>query len=156
MNALLSSLVSSALNIKGSFVVQFLLSFFASSNFRLGAEIIAVFAQAWGMYLMYCALHVAILNGQLAKAPIYVRAVSYAMIAVMAVVDVLCNLTIASLVFVELPRFRKKTILKFTIPVPETVSNRCSEHLQDATWRGTIARWVCLDWLNPIMPGHCH
>ena len=146
---MISQFISAVLNIKGSLLAQLFIGFLgahASHLLHLG-EAIVIVAQAWGMFLMYCALNTARINGQLAKAPMYVRAISYGLLIVMAVVDVAFNLTIGSLLFLELPNIKGKSY---------TFSSRCSDHYTDPGWRGRLSRWVCNDWLNPIAPGHCH
>jgi len=110
---------------------------------------------AWGMFLMYCTLKLSISNGKLEAAPIYVRMMSYTLLFFMASADVIFNFTVASLLFLELPKFRKYKVSNIMIPGPETFSDRCADHLGEPTWRGAIAGWVCNGWLIPFDAGHC-
>ena len=98
----------------------------------------------WALFLAYVALHAAQRNGKLAATPIYVRVLSYTLVAIMWTFDVVFNLTVGTLIFVELPSTKALT---FTA--------RCEVHLDDTNFRGGIARWVCNGWLNPFEAGHC-
>lgn len=95
-------------------------------------------------YLAYCTLHVARDNGKLAATPLLVRAVAWLILCIGYALDVLFNVTVGTLMFLELPNVRRLT---FTA--------RCSAHLQTQGWRGDRARWVCFGWLNPFEAGHC-
>ena len=110
----------------------------------------------WGLFLMYCTLKLSMANGKLAATPIYVKLMSYALLAFMATADVLFNFTVASLIFMELPKFRTYNVMHVNIPGPETFSDRCADHLGERTWRGAIASWVCNGWLIPFDAGHCN
>ena len=74
--------------------------------------------------------------------PVYIFAVPT--IAVMLPFYVALNLTVGTLLFLELPRS-----LQFTA--------RCQRHLKDDTWRGAQARWWCRHFLDPYDPAgkHC-
>jgi hypothetical protein len=96
----------------------------------------------WALFLMYCALNASLKSGKLKQTPPPVRAMSYTLLGVMWVADLVFNVTVGSLVFLELPK-----TLMFT--------SRCSSHLKDEGWRGDLARWVCDGWLNPFEAGHC-
>ena len=101
-------------------------------------------AMLFTFYLSYCALNVAYKNGKLKAAPKLVQAVCWLIFIVALVLDVVFNVTLGSLVFLELPERRRLT---FTM--------RCKKHMADAGWRGRLARWVCEGWLNPFEAGHC-
>jgi hypothetical protein len=98
------------------------------------------------MYLAYCTLRVARDNGKLRAAPWPVQIVCYALLAVALVCDVLFNVLIGSLIFVEFPDLRRPTF-----------THRCKKHMNDADggWRMRLGRWVCDGWLNPFEAGHC-
>jgi hypothetical protein len=105
------------------------------------------------LYLSYCTLHVAMNNGKLAAAPKIVQVACWGTFIIALVLDVLFNITVGSLVFVELPELRRLT---FTM--------RCKKWMPYGghpfnpplvRWRGKIARWVCDGWLNPFEAGHC-
>ena len=74
--------------------------------------------------------------------PVYIFAVPT--IAIMLPFYIALNLTVGTLLFLELPRS-----LQFTA--------RCQRHLKDATWRGAQARWWCRHFLDPYDPAgkHC-
>ena len=72
-----------------------------------------------------------------------VKCVSYPTIALFLPLYVLLNLTLGTILFLELPRS-----LQFT--------KRCQRHMADHTWRGRQARWWCKNWLDPFEEGgHC-
>ena len=59
-------------------------------------------------------------------------------------VDMVVNLTAATVLFLE-------------IPDELTVTKRCSRLLVDNGFRGAIARWLCRNLLDPFqIGGHCH
>ena len=73
--------------------------------------------------------------------PVYIFAVPT--IAIMLPFYVALNLTVGTLLFLELPRS-----LQFTA--------RCQRHMRDDTWRGRQARWWCRVFLDPFEEGgHC-
>ena len=74
--------------------------------------------------------------------PVYIFAIPT--IAIMLPFYVALNLTVGTLLFLELPRS-----LQFTA--------RCQRHLKDNTWRGAQARWWCHHFLDPYDPAgkHC-
>jgi hypothetical protein len=98
----------------------------------------------WALFLMYCALHASIKNGKfyITLFPWPVRSISYALLFMMVGADAVFNLTIGSIVFLELPKSWMFT-------------TSCSSHLEESGWRGDLARWICNGWLNPFEEGHC-
>lgn len=96
------------------------------------------------LYLAYCTVNVARKNGKLALTPLVVRAMAYTAIGIGFVLDVLFNITIGTVMFLEAPDIRRLT---FTA--------RCASHLDDPGWRGERARAICDGWLNPFEAGHC-
>lgn len=121
------------------------------------AVIIGAAAGLWALYLMYSALNASLRSGKLKKTPLPVRVLSYLLIAVMGTADVLFNVTLGSLLFLEPPSLRLPRRLGeiHDALIALTFTHRCSSHLGDQGWRGDIARWVCNDWLNPFEEGHC-
>jgi hypothetical protein len=87
-------------------------------------------------------LHASIKNGKFYITPWPVRSISYALLFMMVGADAVFNLTIGSIVFLELPKSWMFT-------------TRCSSHLEESGWRGDLARWICNGWLNPFEEGHC-
>lgn len=101
-------------------------------------------ASLFALYLAYCTLRVARDNGKLAKAPVIVRGLCWALLICGLVLDVLFNIFIGSVMFRELPSIRRLT---FTA--------RCTSHFSASGFRGDLARWVCEGWLNPFEADHC-
>lgn len=61
-------------------------------------------------------------------------------------VDWAMNMTAATLLFLEIPGSPR-----------ELVTGRCERHLRDDGFRGSIARWLCRNLLDPFqLGGHCH
>lgn len=59
------------------------------------------------------------------------------------VLDVFLNLTLCTVVFVDLPR-------------EPTITQRLHRYQRERTdWRARLARWVCANLLNPFDPEHC-
>jgi hypothetical protein len=96
----------------------------------------------WGFYVLIMGLYRAYLTGRLSLlskilgAPFFI--VGYLM-------DVLCQMTIASLLFMELP-------------AELLVTTRLTRHLRDGSgWRYDFASWVCQHLLDPLDPSgkHC-
>lgn len=98
----------------------------------------------WGLFLMYCAIMASRRSGKFYLAPWPVRAMSYALLALLVVTDVAFNFTIGSALFLESPDIHQPTF-----------TERCAQHLAALDWRGRIARWVCDGWLNPFEEDHC-
>lgn len=96
------------------------------------------------LYLAYCAVNRAKKDGKLEKTPRLVRAAAYLTVGIGFVLDVLFNITVGTVMFLESPEIRRLT---FTA--------RCKKHLNEPGWRGDRARWACDGWLNPFEEGHC-
>lgn len=58
-------------------------------------------------------------------------------------VDFLYNMTVGTLLFVELPR-------------EWLLTKRLKRHLEDDNWRGTMSRWFCRHLLDPFDPKGTH
>jgi hypothetical protein len=97
----------------------------------------------WGLYVLVMGLYRAHLDKRLSRAA-YVLAAPF--LAVGAAVDVLANLTIASLVFLEPPR-------------EWLVTSRLQRHNRDheSGWRGDLSEWICTHLLDVFDPtgNHC-
>jgi len=105
------------------------------------------FGLAYGLYvfyLSYVTLNAARLNGKLDMAPRPVKWIGWSIVSIGAVLDVSFNVTVGSVVYLELPELSR---LFFTA--------RCAKWKPDPGWRGDIARYVCDGWLNPFEAGHC-
>jgi len=98
----------------------------------------------WALFLTYCTIMASRRSGKFYLAPWPVRALSYLLLGMLVVADVGFNLTIGSVLFLELPDFHQPTF-----------TQRCASHREDQDWRGRLARWVCTGWLNPFEENHC-
>ena len=63
-----------------------------------------------------------------------------------ALLDVIVNATIGTVLFLELPKWRSREWL-FTA--------RLKRWKMYTSWRGKVATWLCEEGLNPIQPDHC-
>lgn len=95
-------------------------------------------------FLAYCTAARFKREGRLSTMPWLVRGHIYAIVYFFLLFDIAFNVTLGSLIFLELPEIRRLT---FTA--------RCKKHMNDPGWRGAVARFVCHGWLNPGDPGHC-
>ena len=94
-------------------------------------------------FLAFATVHKAKQNGNLARASIVVRLLGYVIVLLGVVLDVLFNATFGTLLFLQPPREWLFTA-------------RCKSHLEEQTWRGAIARWICANALDPFEEGgHC-
>lgn len=96
----------------------------------------------WVLYLASMNLIRARVEGKLDKVG---TALGFPIVLIGAVVDVVFNLTIFSLVFIELPR-------------EIMVTKRLKRHIKHGTgWRKKLALWVCQNLLNPFdhTGNHC-
>lgn len=122
------------------------------------AHILVVVLSAYGatfglyvLFLAYCTLWQMRATGRLAAMPVLARGHCYAILYFVLLWDVLFNILIGTLLFLELPELKRLT---FTA--------RCQKHLNtEDAWKGKaryrylVAAWVCEGWLNPSEPGHC-
>lgn len=107
----------------------------------------ALYGASFGLYVLflsYCTLWQMKATGRLAAMPALARGHCYAILYFVLLWDVLFNVLLGTLLFLELPDLHGLT---FTA--------RCKHWLLDFGYRGDIARWVCEGWLNPGEPGHC-
>lgn len=96
------------------------------------------------LFLAYCTLRTMRDTGRLAVLPRVVRWHCWGILGLALVVDVAFNVTVGTLLFLDLPELRRLT---FTM--------RCKKWMSRPGRRGDIARYVCESWLNPAEPGHC-
>lgn len=110
-------------------------------------EVIVTYLAAWllyALYLSYCTLRQMRDTGRLAAMPRIVRFHCWGILYAALALDIVFNIIVGTLVFMELPELRRLT---FTM--------RCKKWMTVEGRRGDIARWVCESWLNPAEPGHC-
>jgi hypothetical protein len=103
---------------------------------------VLLFYFTWSFYLALCPLKRARDDGKLTKAA---RIFAYPLLAVFMVLDVVFNLTLGSVFFLELPHE-----LLFTA--------RLQRHLKDdqRSWRYKVADWLCRNMLDPFDPSGSH
>lgn len=95
----------------------------------------------WGLYALIMGLYRAQLAGRLTTS---VRILGAPYLIVGYVVDVLCNVTIAAVCFLELPR-------------EPLVTTRLSRYIAHGTgWRYRAALWLCSNLLDPLDPRGAH
>lgn len=97
----------------------------------------------WCLYVLVMGLYRAHLAGRLRGLN---RVLAWPVVIAGALIDVVANLTVASLVFWERPR-------------EWLVTHRLARHVNTGTgWRHRLARWICdslLDPFDPTIDGHC-
>ena len=96
----------------------------------------------WVFYLAVMCLWRAHKQGAISKPAI---APAYLTLAIGAVIDCLVNVTIMSVLFMELPR-------------QLLVTQRLQYHIKHGDgWRKSLARWICRNYLNAFDPtgDHC-
>lgn len=98
----------------------------------------------YALFLVYVTLRVAQKNGKLAASPVIVKLLAYSYLALALVIDVLFNLTLGALFFLQSP-----------LGYGWTFTARCSRNRYIEGWRRERAIWVCDGWLNPFEAGHC-
>ena len=96
----------------------------------------------WGLYALVMALYRAKLNNELT--PI-IKLLGFPYLFIGYLFDVVCNLTIACILFLEFPR-------------EMLVTGRLIRHLDSKEgWRYDLAKWICNNMLDPLDPRgkHC-
>ena len=98
----------------------------------------------WGLYVLVMGVYRAHLSGRLSRTG-YWLGVPWVVIGYL--VDVLANLTVASLVFAQLPRE-----MLVTTRMQKIIANQ-----NEKRWRRAIAQWVCDELLDIFDPtgNHC-
>jgi hypothetical protein len=95
-------------------------------------------------FLAYCTAVNLRDNGRLASMPVVARGHVYAIVYFSAILDMLFNVTVGTVIFLEFPQLQR---LLFTA--------RLQKWKEDKGYRGRFSRWFCNGWLNPGDPGHC-
>lgn len=106
----------------------------------------------YALYLAYCTAWQFKEAGRLSTMPWIVRGHVYGIVYVALILDVLFNVTVGSLVFLELPEIRRLT---FTARCKKWKIHDTEFNSPLVRWRAKVARYVCESWLNPGDPGHC-
>jgi len=106
--------------------------------------ILGVLYAAFIAYLAFVTIYKARRLGRLATLAWPVKGLAYSLVIVGFGLDVGFNATLGSLMFLEVPR-------------QWLFTTRCESYLNDRTWRGWLARWICNNALDPFEEGgHCH
>jgi len=96
---------------------------------------------AYAMWLLFLA--VMALNWRWRALPKVVKAIALPAVLVSVALDVLFNLTLGTLLFLELPR-------------EWTFSQRVGSYKRRIDWRAPLAQWICANLLDPFeVEGHC-
>jgi hypothetical protein len=96
---------------------------------------------SWGLYVLVVGLYRAYMAKRLNRYAIFL---SIPFVAIGFIVDILSNITLATILFWELP----KELL---------VTARLVRHLKNKnTWRFYIAQWICKHLLDPVDPSGSH
>ena len=92
----------------------------------------------WIFFLAYASLHAA-----WALLPVTTRILGVPVVVIGFVVDVAFNLTLGTVIFLELPH-------------EATLSQRVSRLKRGVFWRASLATWICEALLDPFEArGHC-
>ena len=97
----------------------------------------------WVLFLAYSALRPSWKEHSFRNMRTLPRYAAWATLIVALVVDVLFNIVVGTVIFLELPHYRRLTL-----------TMRCKRWMDDPGYRGYIARCLARDWLNPFDPGH--
>lgn len=94
----------------------------------------------WGMFVLVMGLYRAYLNKRLTP---FTKGLAAPFLVVATLMDIACNVTLASVIFLEAPH-------------EMMVTQRLKRHIIfDSGWRNKLARWVCSVLLDPFDPtGH--
>ena len=95
----------------------------------------------WALYLLVMGLYRARLAGRLSRVAM-VLGMPFLVVGYIA--DVLVNMTVATVLFVELPR-------------EGLVTGRLERHIEHGSgWRRKLATWICNHLLDPFDPNGSH
>jgi hypothetical protein len=112
----------------------------------------------YALYLSYCTAVKFKADGRLATMPTAVRGHIYAIVYFALLLDIAFNVVIGSIVYVELPEFKRLTFTARCQKWKEYGANADwfnGKLSRLDHWRIKVARYVCESWLNPGDPGHC-
>lgn len=96
----------------------------------------------WGLYALIMSLYRAQLNKELT---VTMKILGFPYLLSGYLIDIVCNLTLACIIFLELPR-------------ELLVTTRLIRHINSKTgWRCKISNWICTNLLDPLDPRgkHC-
>jgi len=106
----------------------------------------------WVMYLaiMNLAIH-------RSKLTLPAKLFAYPIAFIGQVIDMVFNVTLGSLFFLERPDIPTKEELSHLNLSKLMFTYRCEKHMKNDSWRGEQARWWCENFLNPFAPDgrHC-
>lgn len=104
-----------------------------------------LFALLWAYVLLVGFFFYASVIQAWPKLKIGIKVLVAPTVALVGLIDVAFDLVIGSIIFLELPNFKRNY----------TFSQRCCVHFHDADWRGKVAGVFSVP-LNAIVPGHIH
>jgi hypothetical protein len=99
------------------------------------------FLAVWAAWVFYLA--VMSLSRHRKQMTLPAKIIGYPTLVVGVVLDVAINWTVGTLIFVSPPK-------EFLLTA------RLKRHIREGGWRGTMARWVCHNFLNVFDPGGSH
>lgn len=107
----------------------------------------------WQHYLIYSAYRAALDAGR--TVPMLAKVLIAPFLFMGGAMDVTLNVLLGWVAFGELPfegyEFSWHQLNTWSL------TYRCDRHLADTDWRGTLARWLCSQLLDPFQSGgHCH
>lgn len=116
-----------------------MISFVVSILWFLAIVFVSTFF-TWGMYLS-----VMNLMEEKEKLTLTTKCFAYPMAVIGLLADFIYNITVGTIMFMELPKDWLLTM-------------RLDRHLDDKSWRGDVARWACIQFLDPFAPNgrHCN
>lgn len=95
----------------------------------------------YGLWLLFLA--VMALNWRWHTLPLTVRILAAPAVLLAVLLDVLFNVTLGTLLFIDLPR-------------QWTFSQRVGRYKKRIDWRAPLAQWICANLLDPFeVEGHC-
>jgi hypothetical protein len=106
--------------------------------------VVYIYLSILAFYTLYLAI-MSLYRGYLAKTlSLESKLLGYPILVVGLTVDFVMNVTLFSLIFLELPS-------------EWLVTARLKRHINKSTWRGKLARWLCHTLLSPFDPtgDHC-
>ena len=103
-----------------------------------------IYLSLLGFYALYLAVMALFRAHKAGTMPLASKVLGYQILIIGLVVDVIMNLTLFSIIFLEIPR-------------EWLVTTRLKRHIKKSGYRGWLARFLCHDVLSPFDPSgdHC-
>jgi fumarate reductase subunit D len=113
------------------------------------AVIVAAMYCLWLLFLVYSAA-----ANAWRKILLPLRLLLLPLMLPFALLDVVTNLTLATIAFAALPPCLTAWE-DFTTPLHWSLTWRLHTYLPAGSWRSVLARWICGHMLDPFQQGHC-